>query len=454
MYSKIQTDKYFQAIARYNQRVSEYGHHQVSERGLLAIPAGRQAERREAERHAVPAPREAEISGDTGGGSPPAASGYRPVVPGEISAGRRRSRGLLLGLALGDAIGAGSCAAGRRSTSYSALPPTVVTQLTLFTVDGLIRASVGTRHRGPCHTPSVVWHAYARWAKLQDVAAPGLYAAWRPRAGARWPDGWLADVPALRLRRGSAPATVHALARERPGTRQEPATASTGAHALTRTWPVGLLPVADVATLAADLAALTHTGEAVAAAAVGAGIIRALSAGGAGAMAAGDADEALAGAVDAALRPAVALPVVRRVRKAVDAAAADPASETVLCRLAPDLTAVSALAGAVYVAMSMPGSRQVADALTLAARAPGACDVAASVGAILGAVHGVSALPVQLVSRLELVWVTDVLARDLVQQLSSTLDGRGASAGTEPGAAAAGAEPRPEPDWLDRYPGW
>ncbi len=351
----------------------------------------------------------------------------------------------MLGLALGDAMGTGAGGTGRRLTSYSTLPGTVATQLALFTVDGLIRASVRTRQRGSCHVPTVVWHSYARWASLQDIVAPGLYSRWRTEAGTPWPDGWLADVPVLRLRRGSAPATVYALARQRPGSRSEPASSSTGAHGLTRTWPVGLLPVADVPTLAADLAALTHTGEAVAAAAVGGGVVSGLVTG---------SGIGLAAAVDAALHHPLTTPVARRVRKAVDAAARNPASESLLGVLAPDLTAVSALVGAVYVALSLPDPDQVAEALGLAARAPGGADVAASVGALLGAVHGVSALPVRLVSRLELVWVADVLARDLARELVPTPDGRPASVPVGPEPVAASRPPGDDPDWLDRYPGW
>jgi hypothetical protein len=60
---------------------------------------------------------------------------------------------------------------------------------------------------------------------------------------------------------------------------------------------------------------------------------------------------------------------------------------------------------------------------------------------LLGAVHGVSALPVDLVSRLELAWVVDTLARDVVVKL---LDSPGGSQ----------YAPARDATWWDRYPGW
>ena len=51
--------------------------------------------------------------------------------------------------------------------------------------------------------------------------------------------------------------------------------------------------------------------------------------------------------------------------------------------------------------------------LEFAAQAPAGKTVAAVTGTLLGATHGVDALPVPLLSRCELTWVADTLARDL-----------------------------------------
>jgi hypothetical protein len=41
-------------------------------------------------------------------------------------------------------------------------------------------------------------------------------------------------------------------------------------------------------------------------------------------------------------------------------------------------------------------------------------------GALLGAVHGYVALPVDLLSRRELTWVLDTLARDLLSEMKNS----------------------------------
>ncbi|OEV23206.1 ADP-ribosylglycohydrolase, partial [Streptomyces nanshensis] len=110
---------------------------------------------------------------------------------------RSRVRGCLLGGALGDALGAGvefdSLAAIREKcgqegvTDY--LPAygrrgavTDDTQMTLFTVDGLIRAHV-RRDTGAWHPPTDVHAAYRRWAATQRDWGPDERRA---------DDGWLA----------------------------------------------------------------------------------------------------------------------------------------------------------------------------------------------------------------------------------------------------------------------
>ena len=56
-------------------------------------------------------------------------------------------------------------------------------------------------------------------------------------------------------------------------------------------------------------------------------------------------------------------------------------------------------------------------------------------------VHGVEALPVDLISRHELAWVLDTLARDLLMELEDS---------------PSGSEYVPgwDPHWWHRHPGW
>jgi len=62
-------------------------------------------------------------------------------------------------------------------------------------------------------------------------------------------------------------------------------------------------------------------------------------------------------------------------------------------------------------------------------------------GVLLGAVHGIEALPVDLVSRHELSWVLDTLARAPLFQILDSPSG---------GEYVEGWDPH----WWSRCPGW
>ncbi|WP_338420019.1 hypothetical protein [Raineyella fluvialis] len=109
----------------------------------------------------------------------------------------QRVRGLMLGLALGEAIGGlrGEVAQCER------LWAGVATQLAAFTAEGLIRADVRRRLHGSCNRNWVLWHAYSRWAALQHIATAAS-AYWGSKSAGEWPDGWLAHIPELAENRG------------------------------------------------------------------------------------------------------------------------------------------------------------------------------------------------------------------------------------------------------------
>jgi hypothetical protein len=111
----------------------------------------------------------------------------------------------------------------------------VSTQLAAFNLDGSIRAVQRALHKGICHALSVVCQAYWRWAALQGIEAEELRGSGRTTRSRSGLDGWLAQVPVLGQRRGSAPATVTALRGLEQGTIERPATTSRRCHTLTRT---------------------------------------------------------------------------------------------------------------------------------------------------------------------------------------------------------------------------
>lgn len=312
------------------------------------------------------------------------------------------------------------------------------TQLAAFTLEGAIRAVMRADHKGICHPPGVVWHAYCRWAALQGIEVEAMRNQWGGYMPGAWPDGWLAQVPVMAQRRGSAPATVAALKTMEAGTPEKPSTSSRGCHALTRTLPLAALVRPDdpnfATELAADVAALTH-GHADAQVAT--------------LLAVHVAGFALVtgSVVEAARTPLIGVNLRgggnlwRRAEAAHDVATRNPRNAGELARVAPGATADAAFLGGLYTALSFPDRGDAMAALKFAAGAPDGDSVAAVTGALLGAAHGAEAWPVELLSRLELVWVLDTLARDLVAQLTD-----------KPGGTEYSIPP--DPHWWDRYPGW
>ena len=298
-----------------------------------------------------------------------------------------RVRGLMLGLLIGDAYD--------ELAGNGPIRGTCASHLSLFTLEGLVRACVRADHKGICRPTGVIWHAWCRWAHVQGLG-PQFARRWGQHGG--WPDGWLHQVAPLAVRRGSAPATVAALQHdaEIPDRARTP---SAGYHAVTRSLPVAALAsvLTDAEELARDVAALTHGGQSAQHAA-GLAVRTVL-----GLMA--DDTEALSTSLDSGAE-------------------------------APPGTAAHALLHGAHAHHSAGDLRTAL--LNAAPHGRGATTVA---GALHGAARGISAVPQSWLSRLEVGWVADRLARDAV--LEATVHPSG----------SAYADPT-DPMWWSRYPGW
>lgn len=353
-------------------------------------------------------------------------------------------RGLLLGLVVGDAVGV---AHGTVPTGAAPLRNSVAAQLACVTTDGLIRAAVRQNSKGICHPPSVVWHALVRWAHGQGIDARMLYEQWGDHQDT-WPDGWLARVPLLRERHGNAPATVAALKSAQQGTRREPTTSSAGSHAVTRTLPAAALTqdLGYLHELAADIAVQTHGSPAGFITAADTAVITAC-------CVTGDrVHEALTTGVQTITRIDPGTHHADVFAAAIgDGSAGCPNQHRLRTHYAIDRGATQTVAGALYAAAAHPQPAQFLTAVTFASAAPG---VAAVTGALLGAVHGVDVLPVEVLSRCELTWVADTLARDLVTQLTESPAGHERLQPTGPNQYTVGWQDGSEPAWWQRYPGW
>lgn len=344
-----------------------------------------------------------------------------------------RVRGLMLGLALGDAIGS----KGSDIPRSGVLDAGAATQLAAWTTEGLLRAA--TRYGGNVinNSPTALGYAYQRWALLRG--GKPTTPDWHPV----FEDldlpvrGWLLDVPAMAAKRGSSPSTLKGVLTGKP-------THSRGCQATLRGLPTAAFgaqrvphapPIEQLTHYARGVAALTHRHPDSMAAASLAVHITATSLRG---------DVTVAELMRAVLSRHNE-PVPEVIAMAEQLGRTEPCVPQHLERLAPDKTGVAALAGGIYVALSFPEPDAVAEALEFAGWAPDGDSVAAMAGAMLGALHGFEALPVGLVSRLELGWVMDRLATDLALQVRENQAGTGWKSDIP--------EPGRDPWWDTKYPG-
>ncbi|MGW2586316.1 ADP-ribosylglycohydrolase family protein [Streptomyces virginiae] len=357
---------------------------------------------------------------------------------------RSRVRGALVGSALGDALGAPaaglSLAALREAHGPDGLTGpapalgrrgrvTAATQLTLFTVDGLIRAHV-RRDTGAWHPPTDLHRAYLRWAATQHD--------WGPDER-RKDNGWLAQEEWLYARRAPHRACLTGFADDVLGTLDRPKNPTArDAAAASRSAPFGLLvgwEPALVLQLSVECAAQSH-GHPTAHLSAGAvavivhGLVR------------GDS-------LDAAVQRALGLlgarpghrPVTDALQRALAAVTQGSPGPDAVEALAADeagdgCDAADALATAVYCALV---AEDVPQGLRLAVNHGGDSIAAGTLcGALLGALHGETALPAAWLAELEgraaLLELADDFALEMTQGPSLH----------SPTTAS--------PGWLARYP--
>ena len=381
-----------------------------------------------------------------------------------------RVRGCLLGGAIGDALGAPvefwdlarirSECGDTGVTEY--LPATFAgaegyglitddTQMTLFTVEGMIRASVRV-DRGIGFTISVLAHAYDRWLDTQTLSAPDGYR-----------DGWLTQETWLYSRRAPGNTCLTALEAAREGGREprqfgaDAQNNSKGCGGVMRSAPLGLLPPRHLYSeqyqgigrmsfvntrnqlrwkyeAAHKAAGFTHghpTGK------VASGALAVLIA----AIVNGETLlEALATTIEFVSAQEDHVETTQALTKAMTAALSEPSAET-MESLGGGWIAEEALAMAVYAALSYPEPDQVLDALSLAVTHSGDSDSTGAIcGNILGALHGDIALPPALAFEVEGRGTILTLADDFFYEFTSSQLLHG--------------DYGPDTRWFDRYPGW
>lgn len=348
-----------------------------------------------------------------------------PAVPSLES----RIHGCLLGGALGDSLGYAvefdSIAEIRRRFGPEGLTDLSAvdggshfsddTQMTLYTVDGLVEALEWANSGVGADANACLWLAYLRWLASQGEAAPSSAPVPQPR--------WIDTQDVLRHRRAPGSACISGLATGEMGTSFRPVNPeSKGCGTVMRSAPFGLIPHITpdaVYKLSADAAALTH-GHPSARQSAGAFsllIHRLVS---------GDSLPAAAAAVLAEVRAldAVAPELPLRLEAAVRLAEAgrlDP--EELVQQLGEGSVAEEAFAVGLYAVLATapdaaaPGAPEdhFRAAVGLAVNHSGDSDSTGSIaGNILGAFYGEECLPAAWLERLEAPHVIRGMADMLV----------------------------------------
>ena len=297
------------------------------------------------------------------------------------------------------------------------------TQMTLFTMEGLIRASVRWRGRGVCHPASVVRNAYLRWLSTQQTyGVAGVDESVLT-------SGWLVHERGLHSRRAPGNTCLSGLASGRFGTPTEPLNHSKGCGGVMRVAPVGMVLAWSPEKAfdeACAYAALSHghpTGWLAAGAL--AFLVRRIVDG-----------EGLADACHAALESLRGRDHHEETSRAIEAAldlarTGEPTSEKVE-KLGGAWVGDEALAIAIYAALT---ARDLRSGLLVAVNHSGDSDSTGAIaGNLLGALQGIGAVPDDLLAELELRPVITALAEDFVSEFSGERD-------DDP------------PGWAERYPG-
>lgn len=315
-------------------------------------------------------------------------------------------RGCLLGGAIGDALGApveflrlaeihdlaGSGGVRAylpydREHSYGVI--TDDTQMTLFTVEGLIQAGI-RRDRGLGLTVAVLHQAYDNWLSTQLLPAPSSKS-----------HGFLSLQGWLYARRAPGRTCIDALQANRTsdeGSQQygrQAVNDSKGCGTVMRSAPFGLLPTdlftrSQVFAMAAEAAGYTH------------GHVTAHLASGtfptlvAGLVVGDDIDQALGAALEILVQHPGHEETLAALNRVQSCDLTRPSADQ-LEALGEGWVAEEALAIALYAALAYAGPDQVLDALSLAVTHSGDSDSTGSIcGNLLGALHGDTSLPPEL----------------------------------------------------------
>lgn len=332
-----------------------------------------------------------------------------PDVEVSLSDWTSRVRGLMLGIALGDAVGG----AGPEARLSGPLAAGAATELAAWTVEGLLRDFTANNWAITARSDGVL-HAYQRWAMLRG--AHSAIDSWDPTPLVEGEPsiGWLMRTPEARRAHGSSPTMIEVAvtgkACRTPSSRAVikalPYAALAGAGQFSTSGP------SKIAAYAGMFTEQTHTnthatGSATIATFVLANLLRASESFETTMQRCATSLQSIAGYTS------LQGFAMGAVKDAISTGLARPRQARELQRLAPDADARSALLGGLYVATSFASAGEMDDALRFTSMAPDSRSIASVAMAVLGARHGYESLPQEPTNRLEFGWIMDRLGTDL-----------------------------------------
>ena len=321
------------------------------------------------------------------------------------------------------------------------------TQMTLFTIEGLIRASTRFSYRGIAHVPSVVNRAYTRWYATQTGEDSS------DKDG----DGWLVRQEWLHSRRAPGNTCLGSLQEQHIHGLYNPASNdSQGCGAVMRSAPFGWTTAEEsrIFDIAVECAAFTHghpnaQQPAGAFALLIAKLMRGLA-----------LEEAVVETIsDLKARVGDGEVVEILTQSHVAALNGHPNVEALEC-LGQGWVGHEALAIAIYAALAYPERGQMLDALSLAVSHGGDSDSTGAIcGNLLGALHGESAVPAHLAYRVEGRATMLELADDYLYELRDSFTPNDALPiiirdGEPVKMEAKSRHIHDTDEWILRYPGY
>jgi ADP-ribosylglycohydrolase len=128
------------------------------------------------------------------------------------------------------------------------------TQMTLFTIEGLLRSNTRGTRKGICHGPSMIYASYLRWLLTQGRKSRYQISEERLLSG------WLVKENDLYHQRAPGMTCISALYDGEMGTPDNKINTSKGCGGVMRVAPIGFLKDSEKSfTIAMEVAALTHT---------------------------------------------------------------------------------------------------------------------------------------------------------------------------------------------------